>query len=195
MLPPILELNSLNTQNNQKTGIDTSVGINPPIPADFGPTVSGFSALGSVIAILIAIASYRRAGKLEKAAWFEQNFGEALRLAYRELDRKSDTLNAFIYPMGTSLATQKDEFSGQIAVIEESLVKIRVLMKELDTSSKVEGDGWTKLFDRHNTDIIKLLNGALDQHTPQLFNRVVMKAKDEIDRLLNDFRKLIGQLF
>ncbi len=176
------------------TEATTTQSPTPPVPADYGPTISAGSMLLSFVAIAFAVSGHRRAGRLEKESWFEKNFGENLRLSCRKLDKSADSLNAFLYKSAKSLDDLQDELSGMIAEIEESSSDIRAILREVDLSKRVNRDDWESKFQCKYRDIEGLLSGAQEQTNDVLLSRVVLKAKERIHNLVKDLRTKIERV-
>lgn len=175
--------------SNRSAG--TEVPSKPPIPADYGPTVSAGSAILSLFAILTAWRGSRRTTKLERSTWFEKSFGENLRLSCRKLDKKNDSLKSLMYPSAKTLTALKDELAGIIAEIEDCVSDIRGILRELDQSSKVKSHDWESDFEKRYQPIDTLLAGAQEQTQELHFTRVVGKAHTRITTEVRHLRTKI----
>lgn len=164
------------------------------IPDKYDTTISGGSALLSVVAIWLAVSGHFRTKRLEKEAWFEKSFGEDLRLAVRKLDKSGDLLNAFVYKSAKGIAELQDEFSGILADVEEAASDIRAILREVDLSERVKGEDWENQFIEKFNEIEELLNGAQDLTNDVLLSRVAQKAKERTHRLVRELRKKIERV-
>lgn len=123
-----------------KAGDPTSqvlVDHNPPVPVDYGPTISGVTGLIAVIALIFSVASYRRSGRLEKSARFESSFGSAIRLQLRTFEDDLSKLDAFIFPSAKSVDESKKEIENIRSELEVSSNKVSRLLREIDISPNV----------------------------------------------------------
>lgn len=168
----------------------------PPVPADYGPTISSLSAVLSLLALLVSGITYLRSFRRDKLDVFEADHGTPLRLALRQLDASARDLRALIMPSAKDLDELKSEIPMLLNKMEVDAQNVIALVAEVDASAFNSSTGWSDsligVFDTCSTCVEGLT--ATSIVTIEDFRQKAQTAKQRYDDAVKDARSKLDMV-
>ena len=168
----------------------------PPVPTNYGPTVSSVSAVLSLLALVVSAITFIRSFIRDKRDVFEADHGTPLRLALRQLDASARDLRALIMPSAKSLEELKSEIPKLLNKIEVDAQSVIALVAEIDASTLNSSAGWSdeliSVFDTCSTCVEGLT--ATSIVTVEDFRLKSQAAKQRYDDAVTNARSKLDQV-
>ncbi|MEM6826573.1 MAG: hypothetical protein AAF553_01365 [Pseudomonadota bacterium] len=184
------------TQLITEQGTSITVYEAPVVKQGSGTDLIAWISIGvAILALSIAIATYRRGARVERQARFEKAYGSTLRELLRQLDKELTNLTAFIVYNGRELETLCDELDAVRTDIEEHCFEIINLLTEID-HAKIGGEGWREAFRSKMLEAEKHLEEASEDNAGhfKVFSAKCSLARTHYQTALSETRTKLTEL-
>ncbi len=182
----------VNTANSSRIA---HTSTSPPVPQEYGATISSLSIVVAAAAFGVSLVSLLRSRKLERGARFEAAYGAPLRAELRTFQSIILKFRAFVFPAGKSVADLKIEIETLRIELEEASIKLAALLKELDMANSVANKNWSATFSNFSERAEEVMQAVAHPSVvaEMDFRAKVEKAQQHYQQSIDDIRAMLDR--